>query len=304
MPLNLGIKDAIDCVKDAYYYVEDFLDGSEYTYVKTFDISLIRPLHIINSYLSNFIVPSFEQYEYETYSNEGHKQVLLFSGGKISTAVASILKRKEKDIILLYYKNVDDNPNNIKPKADAVTKLADELDMDLIIIPIGYNKSNPLFMMYLIAETVNQITAYQDWSFNILTGLFYGTSIYNNQFESLAYSREFIEAEKNLFCKVISEFNISMPIPSMSFAWDELMRRKEVIPYLICEDEVDRITSYIIQSDYDIIEPDEEKYLKYFRRLKNIYRNEIGINSVTDKEVWKRYFFYNMSYSKFLEHSS
>ena len=302
MPLNLDVHQAIEQIRDAHTYLDDFIMEPDCIYTETFDNSLYTPMVLINSYISYFIMPSFTEYNYFPFEYKSDKKLILFSGGKLSTAVASMYKRSEIDATLLYVKDRWADPNHIRPNQTKAENIADILNMDLIVLPLDYSLSNPFHILYIIAEALCYAID-EGYSADLVTGLLYGMSANNNPFNMLAYSREFIDAEKQLFKKVLPGFNISMPIPSYSFAWDELMRRKEVLPYLICEDEIDRITSYIIQTDYRIIEPDEEKYLKYFRRLANIYNNETGVKH-TDAEVWKRYFFYNMSYSEFLKYSS
>lgn len=295
MQSEIDVWQAIEQIKDAYSYLEGFMLESESIYTQTFDESLSYPFHIINSHIANLILPTFvsrETIPFE-YIDNG-KQILLFSGGKISTAIASMYKRKEENVLLWYFDNGYADPNKIKPNRDNAIKIAKLLGMDIVISKSYYHTSVPLFMMKLIAEALEFILE-ERMSPKIITGLFYGASVNNNPFELLGYSREFIASEIDFFRKFIPEFDVSMPIPSYSIAWDELMRRREVLPYIICEDEVDRLTSYIIYADFDIIDSDKDKYLKYFNRLKNIYNQETGVKH-SDEEVWKRYFFYNMSY--------
>jgi hypothetical protein len=99
--------DEIDMLYD---YVDDFVNDVGKTRKITINEAFSDICHLIGGKCKNFVMPTFTENEltpmdYRRYGQDSNKRLLLFSGGKCSTAAAIFYKRRELRPILFYIRN-------------------------------------------------------------------------------------------------------------------------------------------------------------------------------------------------------
>jgi len=306
MMRNNPLGELMDQIDALYDYVEDFVRDTGKTYALTLNEVFIDICRLIHGNVPNFKMPTFVENELtpmdmNKYGQGTNKRLLLFSGGKCSIAAALLYKRTGFEPILLYIRNT--NPRyareSHKKYLNAI-EVSKKLGMKFKSLPMDLDTHNPLCMMRMVNVAVEYIID-NHMPHTVSIGLFESSSVKNNPFELYGSTREFTRFQEDLYRCTLTDFKLSFPLPSYSIVWDEFMRRKEFIPYIDCEDEVDKAVLYITKVDFGV-EKDAVSsiYMRNLKRLQTLYEREI-LRKAKLKKVWKRYFFYNIEQSKFYD---
>lgn len=293
----------MDDIDELYYYVEDFL-------IDAWNIKGIcidekfRPIcMLINGNIKEFVMPEFNKcHSVAHIYSRGEREILLFSGGKVSLAMALHMKRIGKSPILYYVDNRHSRyVKQSRKKQDMVRDIADKLGMDLVIQPSELDLNNPMSIPRILDMGV-EYAIDNGCNYDIHMGVFEGTSVVDNEFNFYGYTHEFLHIIEQIFNESLPDFHIRNALPSYSIAWDELLRfdNREYIPYIVADTPMDESVLYIIKSDYNMIsDVSESDYMSHIKKLKWHLESELG-RSVSKEELWSRYFFYNIAKSKFI----
>lgn len=216
------------------------------------------------------------------YAYNDPSKILLYSGGKCSTALALECKNTGP---LLYYVGDDE---------DMVKDFCKEIGLNYSIYNKEFDTDSPLYLVWIIASA---ITSAVNWGLPpiIYLGTFEMSSIHNNPVCMWKNCVEVIRAFEDVIKQVIPQFQIKLPLPSYSYVWDILMKNKGYLKYIRTDTVLDEMIFCIAKEDWWI--EDCNDYLLYIKKLRKLYYNEVGYKASLE-EFWKRYFFYDMSRSK------
>lgn len=210
------------------------------------------------------------------------KPILLYSGGKCSTALALEYKNRNP---MLFYVGKDN---------EWIKEFSAELTLDYRVNDIELNHGNPLYLLYIIGLAILYAVEYH-YSPIIYVGTFEMSSIHNNPISMWSNCVELIVSFEEVLHQVLPDLQIMLPMPSYSYVWDILMQNKGYLKYVQHGTNVDRMIFEMAKEDWWI--EDCENYLLYIKKLRKIYYNEIGYKASL-KDFWQRYFFYDIRRSK------
>lgn len=189
------------------------------------DMKLVSALRSFNSDSPTYIMPEFEKREVQPYEYEYDKEseLLLFSGGRVSTATALRLRAMHRNITLFHV--------NTNSKEDTrCSELADILKLPLLCVDAGLCiKSH--FAGMALAFSAQYYAAYHGFSPKIYMGVFDTASIQNNAPKDWRYCCEFIGAYNTTVRDYIKGAKVVGIMPSYSVVEDELSRSKEIQQY-------------------------------------------------------------------------
>lgn len=267
----------------------------------------LKPLcDVLNSYIAEFKLPRFTKLipisrtiYLDPQESDTARTLVLFNAGKASLATALEAKRRGVNAVLFYVKNMD--PTFARwafPQEQAVKKIAEKLDLPLVIQKTKMYYRNPLYRARIF-NTGLKYAVENNYSIHLWTGTFDGVSIKNNPFRFFPNSVEFKSLYTELINSVVRDFSIVTPLSSASYMWDVLVSNKGYARYTFSETPFDAVLSYLYNIDYSMIEEsDPDLYMKYMEKLRREYIAENGIPPKTIDDLWKRYFFYNIYKSK------
>ncbi len=216
------------------------------------------------------------------YDAERRRPIILYSGGKCSTALA--LEQSNKDSILFYAGEED----------SWIDDFSKDVGMDYHVSILELNYGNPLYLLCIIGEAIIYAVN-NNLSPIIYAGTFEMSSIHNNPVSMWANCIELIQAFEAVMGQVVPDLKILLPMPSYSYVWDTLMKNKGYLKYIRTDTALDEMIFCIAKEDWWI--EDCNDYLLYIKKLRKLYYNEVGYKASLE-EFWKRYFFYDISRSR------
>ena len=249
--------------------------------------SLFIPLcQILHQGFENFDITDFtfdeSEIPQEKYDIEDKRCVMLYSGGKCSLAMALMVSSEKYK--LFHYGDLD------------ISAIADELNAEYEIIPYKFNSNNPLYLLKLLGETLKSIIK-SHLSPIIYVGTFEMSSIYHNPVDLWGNCIEIVEQANSLFSQIVPGFSVALPLPSYSYAWDMLLSNRGYMKYIVCADSTEQMILDIARNDWNIVEC--KNYTLYIMKLKKLLEEERGYKVKSAKELWKRYFFYDIRRSEY-----
>lgn len=151
--------------------------------------------------------------------------ILLFSGGRVSTATALQLRSMGKNVILLHVETDDGTTHRVK-------QISELLSMPLVLLKPTIRRSylDYFYGMYL-ANTAVQYAIENGHAPRVYMGCFYMASTFNNDRKDWKYCLEFINAYESVVRKYIYGAEIIRLIPSPSVVEDEFIRHKEYLQF-------------------------------------------------------------------------
>lgn len=151
--------------------------------------------------------------------------LLLFSGGKVSTATALKLRSMGKKVILLH---LEENPET----TDRIKKMSEMLNMPLVILDykISDKFSNYFYGIHLAHEAITYAVE-NGYSPKIYMGCFHMASVLNNDYKVWKYCLEFINSYESVIRKYVYGAEILRIIPSYAVAEDEFIRHREFLEF-------------------------------------------------------------------------
>lgn len=152
---------------------------------------------------------------------ESDEVLLLFSGGRVSTATALKLKSMGKKVTL-FHLEVD------KETSDRSSEISKMLGLPLVTLDCALTGkfSHYFYGMYLAHQAI-EYAVENGYSPKIYMGCFHMASVLNNDREDWRYCLEFINAYESVIRKYVYGAEIVRIIPSYSVADDEFIRHKE-----------------------------------------------------------------------------
>lgn len=180
----------------------------------------------MNGAFDNYWIPHFVARDISPFYYEPSDScVLLFSGGKVSTATALRLRSMHKDVTLLHVKT-------LTPPKDVsrIRKIADDLKLPLLVCEDIDMEDNAFYGMRL-AQTALEYAVRNGMSPKIYMGCFDMASILNNKPEDWKYCIEFISTYARVARKYIFGADILRIMPSYQVLDDEFVRNKALLKY-------------------------------------------------------------------------
>lgn len=298
----------------------------------TFDSSfiLLNELFTIygnTNYSFRFVDRNYQPLELPEYDSKNI--ILCFSGGKDSTAAALKYKEMGYNVHLYHLKNV----NPIFDEYKAVEELAKKLKMPLIVDEVTMSGHHD----WIEHPMKNMIVADCALSYGVRNNI---TShiAFGNYIESTLECDEFnwcggddIEmwyAYSAIMHNVIPNFQMDLCLDSLGETLDIVCKEKDLLDSTIsclgraglrdyrrswvkdkfnidlpkhrCGSCYKCAVEYIYMADHDLQDYSPEYYKYCFNRLKINQKREIG-TVLEDRLVWKRYLFYDIEKSKYLQ---
>ena len=256
---------------------------------------------VLNDYIQNFEYPFLLKYDVKplNYKATKDKKVILFSGGKVSLAVALHYKEMSADSVLFFVKDrFGQLKKTSREHEEAVRKLASKLELPIMVESIKLNPENPLYKLVMLNHAI-YFAMSEGYDINIAMGLFDGTSRFNNPFSMISNAVEFRNCYEYVLQTAKEDFHIAIPMASYSYTWDVLKSHKAFIPYIYSESRLEEIVLYICRVDHNLLEEEDKSlYMKYIHKLHMKMEKELGVPVNDIKTVWKRYIPYPISMSK------
>lgn len=182
---------------------------------------------IFNSVFYNYAVPEFEEREITPFKYEHNDTaIVLFSGGKVSLAVALRLRDMHKNVVLLHFTG-----NNAEKEAQ-IECLMRELKLPYIISDkLPHSKS--VIMKGILMIQVAMETAFKEgYSPVVYTGMFDYASIYNNNQKDWKYCNEVISVYTNILKRYIDGAKVLNIMPNYNVAEDEILKHKRIKEFI------------------------------------------------------------------------
>lgn len=254
--------------------------------------------------------------------------ILCYSGGKDSTATAIWYKEHGYDVILYHLRNIN---QTYKDEWKNVQKMADKLGMTLIMQSISLKGKHdwvehPL-KNWIIANRALQYGISHHITSQIAFGNFTSSTLESDPFDVCGGDcKEMWSLYNNIIGTIIPGFEMHTPLTNMKDTLDILMEHKNIavmcqscigpfryrdylgknnrikynldLPEHRCYSCWKCCLEYIVYTDNDIYEYNEEMYKHCLEILRNTIKKEQGLRISLD-EVWDHYFFYDKSRSKY-----
>lgn len=178
---------------------------------------------IFNSVFYNYPVPEFEEREITPFKYEhDDTAIVLFSGGKVSLAVALRLRDMHKNVVLIHFTDSDTD------KEAKVERLMEELKLPYIILDkLPYSKS-AMMKGILMIQTAMETALREGYSPIVYTGMFDFASIYNNNQRDWKYCNEVINVYTNILKRYIDGAKVLNIMPNYAVAEDEILKHKRI----------------------------------------------------------------------------
>lgn len=170
-------------------------------------------------------LPSFEErnivpYRYDYLPDD---VVLLFNGGKVSTAVALKLREMHKNVKLYYVRVAGTNTT------DRIYDIAERLHL-----PLAICKDTVSYGMFHGMSLAHEGLAYavkHGFSPKIYMGCFDFASMLNNDYKNWKYCSEFIDTYSHVAKKYIEGAGVVRIMPSYNIVDDMYIRYKEYLQF-------------------------------------------------------------------------
>lgn len=254
--------------------------------------------------------------------------IVCYSGGKDSTATVLYYKKRGYDVVLYHLKGIN---KTYKDEWKNVTKMAKLLDVPVVfeeVQLIGNQEwvEHPL-KNWIIAGRALQYGIAHHITSHIAFGNFKTSTLDNDPFEVCGGDcKEMWNVYNNIVDTVIPGFKVHTPLENMQSTLDILMQHKDIavkcqscigpyryrdylhdnnvkkygvqLPEKHCGSCWKCCLEYIVYTDNNIYEYNEEFYKHCMEVLRNTLKKEQGIRVDLD-DVWSHYFFYSREDSKY-----
>lgn len=189
------------------------------------DIDFAPICRIYNSFNLSYKVPNLVDRNISPFMyTPEDKHIILFSGGKVSTALALRLRSMNKDIALFYVKDI-----NHPEVTDRVREIAERLRLPLLETP-NSTGSGDMYGIDIAHEAMTYAVN-NGISPRIYMGCFESASIQNNKRVDWRYCDEFIGTYAKVVKKYIFGADILRLFPNYTTVEDEYTRNKEFLQY-------------------------------------------------------------------------
>lgn len=185
------------------------------------DIDLLSPLRELNATSSSFRMPLYVERNIAPYSYKAttDETILLFSGGRVSTATALRLRDLHKNITLLH---IEESPE----LSCRCLEIAQSLKLPLVIQTSDF-KLDGVYRGMMLAHEAIEYAVENEISPVVYMGYFYLASTQNNDKKDWKYCNEFMSAYNRAVGKYILGADVVGLLPSYSAVEDEIFRFKE-----------------------------------------------------------------------------